>query len=168
MLETLLSSKRRINPGTYKYWRFDFVGISTAAILMPEVRLIAPEGDLITQGYQDNATAIGSYSASYAPSKAFDGIVPQSKDSLSHWQYNSSNRNTWLQIWVPLPRNLAEYSIFMPVDNKYPPSNSFQAYAPASWVLSGSIDGTTWFPLDSRSGYTSAKWLEKVEHRFVL
>jgi hypothetical protein len=168
MFEALLTSKHRFAPGAYKYWRFDIVGISNAAILLPEVKLISPQGDVITQGYKDNATAIGSYSASYLPSKAFDGIVPQNKDELSHWQFNGGTRNSWIQIWIPAPRDIAEYSIYMPLDNKYPPSNSFQAYAPASWVLSGSLDGTTWFPIDSQSGYTSAKWLEKVQHRFII
>ena len=168
MLEPLLSNRRKINPGTYKYWRFDIVGLSTVAILIPEVRLVSPQGDVITQGYKDNATAIGSYSPSYVPPKAFDGIIPQTKDDLAHWQYNGNRWDTWIQIWIPEPRDISEYSIYMPVDTKYTPSNSFQAYAPASWVLSGSIDGSTWFPIDSQSGYTMAKWLEKVQHRFVI
>ena len=168
MFEALLGGSRKIDPGSYKYWRFDFLGIIAAAILIPEVRLIGLEGDVITDGYKDNATAIGSYSANYLPSKAFDGIIPASKDSLSHWQYNGNRFDSWLQIWVPTPRKIKEYSIFMPVDNKYPPSNSFQAYAPRSWVLSGSDNEVDWFEIDSQAGYTSAKWLEKVEHRFIL
>lgn len=171
MFEILLSKKSGRLPGAtlpYKNWRFDFVGLVAAAITIPELRLYDASGNVITSGYQDNATAIGSYAASYGPSKAFDGIVPQSKDDLSHWQYNGNRLNTWIAIWVPVPRSVSRYSIMMPVDNKYQPSASFQGYAPASWRLTAYNDDGVQELIDEQAGYTTPKWLEKVEHSFEL
>jgi len=171
MLEALLRNKSIRGPGAtlpYKNWRFDFIGIQTAAILIPEIRLYDGSGNVITTGYQDNATAIGSYTSAYGPSKAFDGIVPANKDVLSHWQYNGNRPATWLAIWVPTPRSVARYSIMMPMDNKYPPASSFQAYAPASWQLTAYNDTGPHELIDAQDGYTTPKWLEKVEHSFEL
>lgn len=171
MLESLLQNNPTRSPGVtlpYKNWRFDFIGLQAEAILIPEIRLYDGSGNVITTGYQDNATAIGSYSGYYVPSKAFDGIVPVNKDVLSHWQYNGKRFDTWIAIWVPVARSVARYSIMMPVDNKHPPEYSFQGYAPASWKLTAYNDSSPHELIDEQSGYTMAKWLEKVEHSFEL
>lgn len=172
MLETLIGRGRRRSTGVtapYSQWRFDFVNLQRAAITIPEIRLMDTEGQVITQGHQANATAIGQYNASLSPPKAFDGVIPPSKDTLSHWQYNGSTFNTWLAIWIPVARPIAEYRIYMPVDNRYPVGETFQTYGPASWKLSArNSSSDPWTIVDERTGYTTPKWVERVEHQFIL
>ena len=171
MIETLLMKQRQASGGItepYHYWRFNLTQHRTQAITVPEIRLMDDAGNVITSGYSANATASSRYSVALGAPKAFDGIVPVSKDDASHWQANNNSSTSWLQIWVPTPRAIAEYRIYVPRDSKYPVSETFPYYAPSGWTLIAALEGGPWVTIDTKSGYTMEKWLTKEEHQFIL
>ncbi len=169
MIEALLMNKRQTGiHEPYRYWRFNFIQQRQQAITVPEIKLMDEQGNVITSGYSANATASSQYSAAYAASKAFDGIVPVSKDSGSHWQANNNSFNSWLQIWIPVPRAIKEYRIYVPRDAKYPITETFPYYAPLGWTLVAAVEGGPWVTINTQSGYTMDKWATKEEHQFIV
>jgi len=66
----------------------------------------------------------------------------------------------WLQIQLPYPIVLTSYSIQARSDT-YATSQS-----PSAWYLAGSMDGTTWTLLDSRTGQTS--WTQSAVFGYAI
>jgi len=163
MLEALMRRKA-IGDETspYRFWRIRVDAQNTSvAVILAEVALRDAAGDVITAGYDANATASGYYSSDYYPRFAFDGIIPTAYGPGKNWQVNHAPPN-WIQIEIPVARAVTSYSIYTPNDQV------FRDYSFNSWTLLGSNDGVNWITVDAQTGYTVAKWATATEHVFTI
>lgn len=118
-------------------------------------------------GQTEYRQAPGAYHAggtydNCGPDKLFDC-------STSTYQYTAGNKNmddetnpsTWIRVAMRLPEGVGDVTSFDMIPPSYSGNNA--VYAPISWSVEGSVDGSTWVTLYETNGltasdYTDNKW----------